>query len=484
MRRWIPILATAAAAIAAVAGLYAWQSSAPPPPETRVATPEGSLAEERAAWQARATATNGAATLEGTFRAFPGVAVDPVSSSWPGFRGPQRDNVAPAGVPLSETWPTNGPPVLWHLDLGEGHAGPAVYKGCVYLLDYDEKREGDALRCFALASGRELWQRFYPIKTKRNHGISRTIPAVNDDCIVTLGPQCHVLCVTTTNGAFRWGINLVERYGAKVPLWWAGQCPLLDGGEAVLAPAGTNALLIGVDAATGKVNWETPNPDRWEMSHASLMVLTADGVRQFVYAAVGGIAGVAADGPERGRLLWRTTAFAPSVVAPSPVMLPDGRFFMTAGYGAGGAMFKVTRSNAAWQVSQQFRTDRRVFGCEQQTPIYRDGLLFTVLPNDAGDHRQEFACMDLDGHPLWTGGADNRFGLGPFLAVGGDRFFLLDDTGRLSLMAADRAGCRLLARADIMAGKGRDAWGPLALVDGRLLLRDCKRMYCLDIRVK
>ena len=91
--------------------------------------------------------------------------------------------------------------------------------------------------------------------------------------------------------------------------------------------------------------------------------------------------------------------------------------------------------------------------------------------------------MDLEGRPVWTSGTDNRFGLGPFLAVG-DRFLLLDDTGRLSLMAADRTGCRLLARADIMAGTGRDAWGPLALVDGRLLLRDSKRMYCLDIRAK
>ena len=248
----------------------------------------------------------------------------------------------------------------------------------------------------------------------------------------------------------------------------------------MLAPAG-RALLIGVDTATGKVNWETPNPEQWEMSHSSVMILTADGVRQFIYAAVGGIAGVAADGPQRGQLLWRTKAFTPSVVAPSPVPLPDGRFFMTAGYGFGGAMFRVSRSNDQWQATVLFRTDRRVFGCEQQTPVFHDGLLYTVLPNDAGDHRQEFACMNLDGKVLWTAGSDNRFGLGPYLAVG-TKFLLLDDTGKLSLMAVDGNGCRLLARADVMAGTGRDAWGPMVLVDGRLLLRDSKRMVCLDLR--
>ena len=29
---------------------------------------------------------------------------------------------------------------------------------------------------------------------------------------------------------------------------------------------------------------------------------------------------------------------------------------------------------------------------------------------------------------------------------------------------------------------GKDAWGPLALVDGRMLLRDDKRMICIDLR--
>jgi len=475
-------MVTVATALVAGWALWSWLTTVPPMPSVRVATAEGSLAEARST--SRAAKPSSGASLEGVFRSFDSVSINPVSSSWPCFRGPQRENIASNQVRLLDTWPTNGPAVLWRMNLAEGHAAPAVHKGRVYLLDYDDKRDGDVLRCFALESGRELWQRFYSAKTKSNHGISRTIPAVNDDDVVTIGPQCNVMCVSATNGAFRWKMNLVERYGTKVPLWYTGQCPLLDGGEAVLAPAGTNALLIGVDAATGRVNWETPNPDHWEMSHSSIMVLNVNGMRQFIYAAIGGIAGVAADGSERGHLLWRTSFFAPTVVAPSPVPLSDGRFFMTAGYKAGCAMFQVSRSNEAWNVSVLFSKTNGTFGCEQQTPIHRDGLLFTVLPNDAGGHRQEFACMDLDGHVLWTGGPDNRFGLGPYLAVGNDRFLILDDTGHLSLMTADQKGCKLLARADLMAGQGRDAWGPMALVDGRLLLRDSKHFLCLDLRAQ
>jgi outer membrane protein assembly factor BamB len=213
------------------------------------------------------------------------------------------------------------------------------------------------------------------------------------------------------------------------------------------------------------------------------MVLEADGTRQYVYAALGGIAGVAADGAERGKLLWRTDAFAPSVVAPSPVPLADGRFFMTAGYGSGGAMFRVARGggDGAWRAELLFKTDRKTFASEQQTPVFRDGLLYTVLPSDGGGERQQFVCMTPEGERLWASGNGNTFGLGPYLAAGGGLFLLLDDTGTLSLARAGRGGFALLARHAVMDGKGRDAWGPMALVGGRLFLRDSARLYCLDI---
>ena len=477
MRRWIPWIVSGAAALTAAALLHAWMRQVPPDPETRWPTREGSIAE------ARAVRSNEEVNIEGTLREFPGVPVAP-SSSWSQFRGPGRENLATLQGPLLETWPTNGPPVLWRVELCEGHAAPAVRNGRVYLLDYNEVRKGDMLRCFALDSGRELWQRFYKIRTAPQHfSISRTIPAVDDTSVVTLGPQCQVLCVNATNGAYRWGLDLVRSYGTRIPEWLAGQCPLLDNGEAVLAPSG-RALLIGVDLATGKVNWETPNPAQWKMSHASVMVLTADGVRQFVYAALEGVAGVAADGPERGTLLWRAEVLkSRSYMAPSPVPLPGGRVFLT-GSGSGGAMLRVSRSNGVWQAAVLFRTDSAKFACEQQTPVFRDGLLYTVMPNDAGAHKREFACMDPDGNVLWNSGSDNRFGLmglGPYLSVG-HRFLVLGDTGRLSLLAADRSGCRPLASADLFNGTGRDAWAPMVLVDGRLLLRDSKRMLCLDLR--
>ena len=48
-------------------------------------------------------------------------------------------------------------PQLWSVELGEGYAGPAVWAGRVYVLDYDRLASADALRCLSLADGK-IWR--------------------------------------------------------------------------------------------------------------------------------------------------------------------------------------------------------------------------------------------------------------------------------------------------------------------------------------
>ena len=164
--------------------------------------------------------------------------------SWPRFRGADFDGISKDPVKLARTWPAEGPKVLWSLDVGEGYASPAIHAGRVYMIDYDRTAQADAIRCFSLDNGAEFWRYSYPVKVKRNHGMSRTIPAVTDRFIVTMGPLCHVACLDATSGELKWFLDLVADYGAEVPLWYAGQCPLIDNDRAILAPGGPNALMI------------------------------------------------------------------------------------------------------------------------------------------------------------------------------------------------------------------------------------------------
>ena len=428
-------------------------------------------------FDAAAAAKRPAVDLTGIFERFDGTP-STLPGAWTRFRGADSSNVVPEGPALAETWGDGGPKKLWSVAVGEGYAAPVVFGGCVYLMDYDVANRADAIRCFSLDDGREIWRHSYGNNIKRNHGMSRTIPAVNADYLVVMGPRCHVLCLDTPTGAYRWGIDLERDYGTTEPLWYTGQCPIIDHGQAIVAPCGTEVLMMGVDCATGDVAWTTPNPNGWNMSHSSVIPMTLLGKPMYVYGALGGMVGVSADPGDAGTLLWEIPWDA-KVVAPSPVQVADDALFVTAGYGRGSRLLRLHREGEAFSVEVVYdRPPSEVLACEQQTPIFHDGLLYGIMPKDAGPLKGQFVCYRPDGELVWSSGSDNRFGLGPFL-LADNKFFLLDDEGTLTMTDARVDGFAPLGKADLL--EGHDAWGPLALAGTRLLLRDMNTLACVDL---
>jgi outer membrane protein assembly factor BamB len=392
--------------------------------------------------------------------------------AWPGFRGANRDAVATEETPLAGSWAAGEPKPVWSVDVGEGYAGAAVLDGRVYLTDYDREAKADALRCLSLADGNEIWRFSYPLSVKRNHGMSRTVPAVTKQFVVSFGPKCHVSCLDAASGEYQWGIDLVRDYGSKVPAWYAGQCPLIDGDRVILAPAGSS-LMIAVEIATGKVIWKTPNPRDWKMTHVSITPMEIAGRKTYVYCGHRGVAGVAADD---GSLLWDTKDWKISIATvSSPVPVPPDRIFLSGGYEAGSMMLQVSNDGGEWSAKPEFRLDADIFGATQQTPVLVDGNLYGVRPNG------ELVCLDLQGKVLWESGMNHRFGLGPFMVADG-KIFVMDDNGGLAMAQATPESFKLLGEAKVL--DGHDSWGPMALAGGRMIVRDLTRMVCLDLRKK
>jgi outer membrane protein assembly factor BamB len=413
------------------------------------------------------------------FNQFEGIPSN-IQGSWPRFRGETFDNISRESVKLADTWGQDGPPILWSVDLGEGHAGPVVSNGRIYILDYDEQQRRDQLRCFSLDDGQEIWRRAYHVYIKRNHGMSRTIPAVADNYVVTIGPMCHVMCVDAESGDLKWGMDLTREFETEVPLWYTGQCPLIEDSVAVIGVGGTS-LLIGVHCETGEVVWKTPNPNKWKMSHSSIIPYVIHGKRMYIYCALGGVVGISAEKETLGDVLFESNLFNRNVIAPSPVYLGDGRLFVTAGYGGGSLMLRIDYDGNTFSVqSLQSLKPNEGLASEQQTPLFHDGHLFAILPKDAGPLRNQFVCYHPDdiSKLVWSSGKTERFGLGPYLLADG-KFFIVSDDGILTVLEASTREYRQLARAKIL--DGNDAWGPMALVNGRLLARDSRRLVCLDV---
>ena len=393
--------------------------------------------------------------------------------AWPQFRGPNRNGISSDAARLSRDWKSSPPRELWALDVGEGYAGVAVHSGRVYLLDYDRDAKQSALRCLSLADGKEIWRYTYALTIKRNHGMTRTVPVVADKFVVALDSKCNVLCLDAVSGELKWTISLVREFGATVPEWYAGQCPLVEGDKVILAPCGKDALLLAVELATGKPLWQTPNPRGWKMTHSSIMPMDFAGHHLYVYCAGKGVVGV--DGKD-GTMLWETSDWKISIATvPSPLPLPDGKIFFTGGYNAGSLMVQLQEENGKLAPKPLFKLTADAFGATQHTPILKDNRLYGARADG------RFVCLGLDGKVVWASGPGENFGLGSFL-MAGDLILALNDSGKLSLIEATPARFNLLGQMQIL--QGRESWGPMALAGSRLIARDLTRLVCFEIGTK
>ena len=473
-KTWLPTVLMGTAAVIGMLSVVVWlQAGSSREITRRVEIPDNALAAFPAGSDALPVDPN--VSLSGQYTAGEGKPATDIVGSWPRFRGVNFDNVNTETISLARQFGPEGPAVRWQVKMGEGYAAAAVWNGQVYVLDYDFQEKADTLRCLSLADGKEIWRFSYPMRISPDHGVSRTIPAVTENYVVTIGPKCHVLCLDlrTLEAEKKkyWMIDLVRQYQAVIPDWFAGQCPLIEDDKAIIAPGG-KALMIAVDCATGDVLWETPNPRKWQMTHSSITPMEFKGTRIYVYWASGGVVGVSA---EDGKLLWETDQWHTRTdSAPSPVIIGEGRIFLSGFYNAGAIIIQLEQENGIIQPRIMKRLKQREFGSRQQTPIFYQDYIYGVRPD------KRLVCLDVDGNILWDSGAD-KFGWGPYLIADG-LIYVMDDDGVLTIVEATSRQYRNLDQVKVLSGK--ESWGPMALVSGRLIVRDMETLACLDISAK
>jgi outer membrane protein assembly factor BamB len=144
-------------------------------------------------------------------------------------------------------------------------------------------------------------------------------------------------------------------------------------------------------------------------------------------------------------------------------------------------VLKLRRSGNKFQVEVVDEySPREGLASEQQTPVIFEDHFLGIVPKDAGALRNQLVCV----HPrdfkeiLWSSGPEKRFGLGPCM-IADNKLFILSDDATLTMTRLSTSGYEELDSHRIL--EGHDAWGPLALADGYMVLRDSKTLVCLDL---
>ena len=393
------------------------------------------------------------------------------AGDWAQFMGPTGDGVSPEKG-LLRAWPADGPKVLWRVPLGKGYGGAAVFQGKVYVLDR-QVRKRDVVRCFDLATGREEWTYAYDCPGSISHDGSRSTPAVTDRFVYTIGPFGHFHCLDRATHHVVWRKNLLKDYGGKRPHWAVAQSPLLYQDMVIAAPQSRRVGVVAYDQATGRERWRSKPIG--PMAYTSPKLVRIDGVDQITLLTKDGVTSVRA---RDGVVLWKYAHYC-KIPIPNVTALGRGRLFVTGGYKAGSAIIQVSRRGGRWTVEEVAKIDKIGSHCHPGL-VYRDHIYVLCNTNERADG---LVCFDFEGRLVWQTKRRPYLDKGGSILTGDGLIYIMDGRkGELYIVEPSPAGFRSLGRAKLL--EGREIWGPLALADGFLVIRDQSQMKCVDLHAR
>jgi outer membrane protein assembly factor BamB len=416
--------------------------------------------------------------------------VPALRADWPQYLGPNR-NATSDETGLLRSWPADGPKVLWTFKLGPGYGGPAVKDGKVYLLDRITG-EKDVVRCIDLNSGTEIWSFAYDAEGRVSHRGSRSTPAVDGDYIYTCGAFGDVYCVDARTHKPLWNKNIWTDFGGqRLPTWGITQNPLIYKDLLILASQTDRAGVVAYEKTTGRVKWKSPALPG-SVGYVTPVIVNIDGRDQIVMITatsrrerrgrqdrtdndVDGA--VLAMSVEDGSILWTYNGWQCRIPVPNVTPVgDDGRLFITGGYMAGSAMIKVEQSGGRYVVDELYTTQD--FGTHVHPPILYKGHFYGHCTTNT--RRDGMSCLSIDGKLKWKTGRSPVFDKGGFI-LADDLVLSVDGVdGILYLIEPNPSRFRKLASADLL--DTRECWGPLALSDGKLLIRDQEQMKCVAVK--
>ncbi len=383
---------------------------------------------------------------------------------WPQWRGPNRDNLS-AETGLLKQWPEGGPKLLWKAEgFGDGIPPVSVAGGRIYVLGY---RDGKEFVSALDGDGKKVWSEPIGPATGEHPGmrfLSQRQVTVDDHLLYAFTAGGALLCLQTKNGKLVWQKSY-NQFGGEVGSFWFCDQPLVDGNLLICRPGGSKGSLVALNKVHGALVWQsTQLKDR--ASHAAIVPVEFNKVRQYVVLSMESVAGVVA---KTGQLAWRIERKGPTAVVSTPVTR-DGIIFVSSGFGVGCNVFQITGAGGSFKAQDLY--------AGKQLENHHGGVVL-LGEHVYGTDNGSLKCLELKtGKVVWQ---DRSVGKGAVLAADG-HLLVRSERGPLAWVEATPEGYREKGRFEQPDRSKEPAWSHPVIAGGRLYLRDVGVLFCYDLR--
>jgi outer membrane protein assembly factor BamB len=382
---------------------------------------------------------------------------------WPVFRGPGQNGEV-RGIEIPTDWDAAPPELVWRQKIGPAWSSMIVVGG--RLFTQEQVGEVEAVVCLDAATGRRIWSHDDAVRfwDSQSGAGPRATPTFAAGAIYAQGATGILNCLDAVTGDVKWSRDIMKDSAAPLPMWGFSSTPLVRENLVIVFAGGADGkglLAYRADdgepawtAATGPVSYTSAQPA--ELGGSSQVLLLSDAGLIGVETASGKVAWEY-EAPGHG--VWR--AVQPAVLGPDTVLLGSEDL--------GTVSLEVRERDGAWSAKRRFAS--RAMKPGYNDFVVRDGCAYGF---DGGI----FCCIDVEtGKRRWKGG---RYGHGQVLLLADQGLLLVtSERGEAVLLEASPEAHRELGRFQAVEGK---TWNHPAIADGRLYVRNDEQIACYRLR--
>jgi outer membrane protein assembly factor BamB len=403
--------------------------------------------------------------------------------AWNRFRGPNGSGISTAKtVPVRWTdedynWKIGLP--------GPGHSSPVVWGQRVFVTCGDPATARRTVLCVDAATGHTLWTHDEPSQPHgqhRDNGYATATPAVDSDGVVVTWstPAAVMLLALDLDGRVLWRRDL----GPEISLHGSGSSPILYQDLVVLFndqedmerspgrkkdgpnPAG-RSFLTGIDRQTGRTRWETERQTFLAGYATPCMYRDGDRAELIFASTAHGLMGI---DPATGTVNWECGQPFLDRAVVSPVVAPG---LVIATHGAG---LRGTRCLAVRPGSRARGTEPTVAYAVTSavpmvpTPLVKDGCLYLWADDGV------VSCLQVEtGEVVWRERVDGEYFASPIWID--HRLYCVSKAGEVVVLAAADT-FEVLSRVPL----GEPSFATPAVAGGVMYLRTRSHLFSLGGR--